>query len=91
MEDFFRWLGEQVGAALRLVVDLLAGAFSGVDDFFTGLGTSLGMSISVVNLVFLVVGVYLLYSGFRSFTRRALVGGVVRLGLAVLLLGWLIN
>lgn len=91
MEEFFRWLGEQVGAAIRLVVELLAGAFAGVDDFFTGMAGELGMSVSVVNLALLVLGLYLLYSGVRKFSRRALIGGVVRLGLAVLLLAWLIH
>lgn len=91
MEEFLRWLGEQVGTALRVVVELLAGVFAGVDDFFTGLAESLGMSVTALNLVFLVVGVYLLYSGIRGLARRALLGGVIQLGLAVLLLGWLIN
>lgn len=91
MEEFLGWLGEQVGTALRMLVELLAGAFSGVDDFFTGLAESLGMSVSVVNVVFLVLGVYLLYSAVRMFAGRSIVRGLVRLGLGVLLLGWLIN
>jgi len=91
MEDFLHWLGEQVGNALRLLVELLAGMFSGVDDFFTGMGTSLGMSVTAVNLIFLLLGIYLLYSGFRRCFRGHLLGGVLRVGLSVLLLGWLIN
>lgn len=91
MEDFLEWLGTQVGDALRLLVELLAGAFSGVDDFFTGVAESLGMSVSALNVMFLILGVFLLYSGFRGLVRRKLLGGVVQLGLAVLLLGWLIN
>lgn len=91
MEEFLRWLGEQAGNVLRLLVDLLAGVFSGIDDFFTGMGASLGMSVTAVNLVFLLLGVYLLYSGVRRFLRGRLLGGVLRVGLSVLLLGWLIN
>lgn len=91
MEDFFRWLGEQVGTAIRMVVEAVASVFSGVDDFFTGLAESLGMSASIVNLIFLVLGLYLFYVGVRKLTRRAVVGGLVRIGFAVLLLGWLIH
>ncbi|HLQ85292.1 MAG TPA: hypothetical protein VK110_03995 [Salinisphaeraceae bacterium] len=91
MEDFFHWLGEQTGTVLRALVELLVSAFYGIGDFFAGLGTSLGMNITLINLLFLILGVYLLYSGFRQLLRRALLGGIVRLALAVLLLTWLIN
>lgn len=91
MEEFLGWLGEQVGNALRMLVELLAATFAGVDDFFAGVAESLGISITALNVAFLVLGVYLLYSGFRGLIRRAVVGGIVKLGLAVLLLGWLIN
>lgn len=91
MEQFPGWLGQLVGTGIRFVVELLTSLFTGVDDFFAGLGLSLGMSVTVVNLIFLVLGVYLLYAGFRRFIRGHLLGGVLRLGLGVLLLGWLIN
>lgn len=91
MEDFSRWLGEQVGAALRWVIELLVGAFSGLDDFFSGLAQSLGMPATVMNLLFLVLGLYLLYAGVQKFARRRFVSGAIRLAFAVLLLGWLIN
>lgn len=91
MEAFFQWLGEQVGTGIRLVVEALASVFAGVDDFFTGMAQALGMSATIVNLVFLVLGLYLLYLGIRKLTRRAVVGGLVRIGFAVLLLGWLIH
>lgn len=91
MEDFLRWLGQQLGMALRLVVELLADTVSGIDDFFTGFFESLGLGVTAANLVFLVLGVYLLYNGIRRFFDHSILGGLVRLGLAVLLLGWLIN
>lgn len=91
MEEFLGWLGQQLGNVIRIVVELLAGAFAGIDNFFTGLGMSLGMSVTVVNLILLVLGIYLLYIGFRRFIRGRLLGGLIHLGLGVLLLGWLIN
>lgn len=91
MEDFAQWLGEQVGALLRLITHVLTGLFTGLDDFFDGLADSLGISGSIVSFILLALGVYLLYSGVRHLLRRALIGSIVRFGLAALLLGWLIN
>lgn len=91
MENFFRWLGEQLGDGLRLVVEALTGAFASVDDFVTGLTAALGMNATLVNLVFLLVGIYLLYSGGRKLFRGAPLASVFRFGAAVLLLGWLID
>lgn len=91
MEEFSRWLGEQVGAALRWVIELLVGVFSGLDDFFTGFAMSLGMNATVMNLVFLVLGLYLLYVSIRKFSRRRFAAGALRLAFAVLLLAWLIR
>lgn len=91
MENFLQWLGAQVGTALRFVVEVLGAAVAGVDDFVTGLATSLGMSATAWNLALLVVGVFLLYRGVRKLVGRAFLAGFVRVALAVLLLGWLIN
>lgn len=91
MEQFPGWLGQLVGTAIRFVVEFLAAMFAGIDDFFVGLGLSLGMSVTLVNLILLCVGVLLLYSGFRRAIRGRLIGAIIRLGLGVLLLLWLIN
>lgn len=91
MEEFFRWMGEQLGEAIRLVVEALSSAFAGLDDFVFGLTRELGMNATVVSVAFLLLGLFLLYAGTRKLFRGALLGGVLRLGLAVLLLGWLIN
>lgn len=91
MEDFFRWMGEQLGDAIRLVVESLSLLFAGIDDFVSGLTGALGMNATVVSVAFLLLGLFLLYAGVRNLVRGAFVSGFIWLGLALLLLGWLID
>src|SRR5690554_1791807 len=94
-EGFFGWLGNALGSAIRLVVDALRMVFGGiadaVDDFFDGFANALGMSPSIFNYVWLVLGLILLYAAFRAFVRRSVVAGVIWTLLGVLVLGSLIG
>ncbi|SOC57671.1 hypothetical protein SAMN05421509_11077 [Chromohalobacter canadensis] len=95
IDRFFHWLGEFLGDALRVVVDALSTLFAGlwvaIDRFFDGLARSLGVNPSLINLVVLIIGVWMLYRGIRALVRRAFVAGIVWLFLGLLVLGWLIR
>lgn len=91
---FFTWLGESLGEAIRFVIDLLSGLFTGIGaamyDFIEGLTGSLGMAPSLFGLIVLIVGLLLLYKGIRAFLRHAIVGGLIWTLLGLLVLSWLI-
>ncbi|ANF58275.1 hypothetical protein [Halotalea alkalilenta] len=95
MQDFFNALGRTIGNAIRFVVELLGGFFSGISDaargFVHGLTGALGVSDSVASIVVLVIGLMLLYTGIRALLRRSLVAGVIWLLLGLLVLSWLIS
>lgn len=92
---FFNALGEAVGNALRLVVELLAAVFSSlwgaIDSFVEGLTGALGINPSLLSFAILVAGVLCLLSGIRALLRRSIVGGLIWLALGMLVLGWLIQ
>ncbi|MDV6317481.1 hypothetical protein [Chromohalobacter sp. HP20-39] len=95
IDRFFHWLGEFLGDALRVIVDALSALFAGlgvaIERFFDGLAGSLGVSSSLINLMVLIIGVWMLYRGIRALLRRGFVGGLVWLFLGLLVLGWLIR
>jgi len=95
IDRFFHWLGEFLGDALRVIIDALSTLFAGlwvaIDRFFDGLARSLGVTPSLINLMVLLIGVWMLYRGIRALLRRGFVGGLVWLFLALLVLGWLIR
>ncbi|WP_106477249.1 hypothetical protein [Phytohalomonas tamaricis] len=94
-EDTFSWLGEKLGDVIRFIVGLFSGVFGNlfgaIDGFVQGLTGSLGMSSSLLSLVALAIGLLFLYSAVRAFLRRAIVGGVIRLIIGMLVLSSLIN
>jgi len=94
MEDFFTWIGRTLGEVIRFVVDLLTGFFANIGDsargFLHGLSSSLGISPSLVSLVVLVIGLWMLWKAFRALMRRAIVATLVWLLLGVVVLSWLI-
>ncbi|SDV50528.1 hypothetical protein [Chitinasiproducens palmae] len=93
--NFFEWLGNLLGRMIRFVVSLaerllsgLRGAFS---DFFSGLTGAVGISPTLFNVVWLVLGLLLLYAAVRAFLARAIVAGIVWLVLAVFVLSALMG
>ncbi|PMR73860.1 hypothetical protein [Billgrantia endophytica] len=95
MQDFFTWLGSTLGDIIRFVVDLLIHFFRNLGDaaqgFLHGLSASLGISPSLISLVVLILGLWLLYLGLRALLRRSLIATVIWAVLGVTVLSWLIN
>ncbi|MBZ0328824.1 hypothetical protein KZO25_00645 [Halomonas sp. ANAO-440] len=95
MQDFFTWLGKTLGEIIRFVVDLLIHFFQNLGDaargFFHGLSASLGVPTTLVSLLILVLGLWLLYLGLRALLRRRLVATLIWGLLGVTVLSWLIN
>ena len=54
--NFFHWIGEKLGAAIRFIVDglewLFDGLYGAMDSFIHGLTSSLGISLSLLSLAF---------------------------------------
>lgn len=94
MEDFFTWIGRTLGEIIRFVVDLLTGFFANIGDsarsFLQGLADSLGIAPSLLSLVVLALGLWMLWKGFRALMRRALVATLIWLLLGFTVLSWLI-
>ncbi|TFH85906.1 hypothetical protein EQG41_14970 [Billgrantia azerbaijanica] len=95
MHDFFTWLGGFLGDLIRFVVDLLSRLHDHVGDaargFLDGLTESLGIAPSLVSLLVLVVGLWLLYLALRALLRRRLIATVIWGALGVMILSWLIT
>ncbi|PMR69768.1 hypothetical protein [Halomonas heilongjiangensis] len=95
MADFFTWLGGALGDLIRFVVDLLRGFFANLGDsargFLRGLAESLGIAPSLISLLVLIVGLWLLWKGLAALLRRAFVVALVWLLLGMVVLSWLIN
>ncbi|MFN2330327.1 MAG: hypothetical protein ABR580_00430 [Halomonas sp.] len=94
MEDFFTWVGRTLGEIIRFVVDLLTDFFSNIGNaaggFLDGLSGSLGIPPSLISLIILVIGLWLLWKGVRALMRRAIVAALIWLLLGVMVLSWLI-
>lgn len=89
------WLGERVGEAIRFIIDLLALLFGNishtVERFVTGLTEALGISSSIFSLLFLLIGLWLLYQGIRALLGRRIVGGLIWLFVGLVVLSWLVG
>ena len=94
MEEFFTWIGRTLGEVIRFAVDLLTGFFANIGNaargFLDGLSGALGISPSLISLVLLVIGLWLLWKGFRALMRRAILATLIWLLLGVRVLSWLI-
>ncbi|GHC32182.1 hypothetical protein [Aidingimonas halophila] len=94
-EGISNWLGERIGEALRFVIDLLSLFFAnihdGVERFVTGLTDALGISPTLFSLIFLLIGLWLLYRGVRALLSRRFVGGLIWLFAAMIMLSWLVG
>lgn len=95
MQDVFNWLGNFLGELIRFVVDLLTRLHEHVSDaargFLDGLTESLGIAPSLVSLLVLAIGLWLLYLALRALLRRRLIATVVWGVLGVMVLSWLIS
>ncbi|MCL7929226.1 hypothetical protein [Halomonas llamarensis] len=91
---FFQGVGEAVGEAIHTVVTFLLSIFTNFFDafetFIDGLARSLGISPSFFSILVLVIGLWVLWGGLRALFRGALIGGIVRIVLGLLVLGWLL-
>lgn len=95
MADFFNRLGNALGDILRFLIDGLVGFFADLGDsaqeFLRGLSESLGIAPSLINLLVLVFGLWLLWKGLRALMRSAFLVCLVWLLLGAVVLSWLIQ
>lgn len=94
-DNFFEWIGEQLGQAIRLIVDSLNwlfGHFYGaIDSFIQGLTGALGISASFLSLAILVIGLALLAEALRMLIRRRFIAALIWLLIGLVTLSWLIH
>lgn len=94
-EGVFRWVGNALGGILRSVVDAVGFIFSklgaAVHEFFAGLAGAMGIDPSFLNIVWIVLGVWMLFTAIRAFARRHIFAGIVWLFLVSLLFGLLMS
>lgn len=91
----FEWLGQAFGTLVRLIVDALSWLFnllSGASSaFVNGFSRALGIDSSLLSIVFVILGLFLIYLGFSSVFRKRFIGGVIWLLLGLWLLSALIR
>ncbi|XKE46409.1 hypothetical protein LG302_04515 [Halomonas organivorans] len=94
MDDVFAFIGQAFGEFIRFLVDALIAFFTGLDDavgsFIQGTSQALGIAPSLLSLVVLAFGLWLLWRGFCALRRRALVATLIWALLGVTVLSWLI-
>lgn len=92
---FFHWIGEQLGAAIRFIVDglgwLFDNLYGAIDSFTQGLTGALGISPSIFSLVILLVGLAMLFAALRALLRRSVLATLLWAVLGVIVLSWLIR
>jgi hypothetical protein len=95
VDGFFESLGEAVGSVIRFIVEGLSGFLgffgSAISSFIAGMSKALGVTPSLLSIVVLVVGLWLLYVAVRAFIRRSIIAGVIWLVLGLWLLSGLIS
>jgi len=97
MQDngFFNWLGSTLGDILRTIVDGVSFVFgklgSATHEFFGGVARSMGMDASLLNILWIVLGVWMLFTAIRAFARRSIVAGIIWLFLVTVLFGMLMS
>ena len=94
-EGVFRWVGNALGEILRSLVDAVGFIFikvgAAVHEFFAGVAGAMGIDPSFLNIVWIVLGVWMLFSAIRAFARRRIFAGIVWLFLVSLLFGLLMS
>ncbi|AMB87301.1 MFS transporter [Pseudomonas agarici] len=95
VENFFEWLGQILGSAIRFIVDGLSGLFNLLThaggNFVDGLARALGMETSLISILILIIGLMFLYSAVRAFMRASIIFGIIWLMLGLWLLSWIIH
>lgn len=95
VDGFFESLGEAFGSVIRFIVEGLSGFFGmlggAVSSFISGMSKALGVTPSLLSIVVLVAGLWLLYLAVRAFIRRSIIAGVIWLVLGLWLLSGLIS
>ena len=95
VNGFFESLGEAVGSVIRFIVEGLSGFLgffgSAISSFIAGMSKALGVTPSLLSILVLVVGLWLLSVAVRAFIRRAIIAGVIWLVLGLWLLSGLIS
>ena len=95
MSDIFNSIGAFLGQLIRLIVDGLGGVFANLDNaagsFLEGLSESLGIPPTLISLVVLVIGLWLLWKGLAALVRRAIIATLLWWLLGVTVLSWLIQ
>lgn len=91
----FGWLGNAFGTLIRYIVEALQGVFGGlshaVQSFLSGLAGAVGMSPSIFNYAWLVLGLILLFAAIKAAVRGALVAAIIWAILGIVVLGSLIG
>jgi ABC-type proline/glycine betaine transport system permease subunit len=94
VDGFFESLGEAVGTFIRFIVENLGALFSAmggiISSFITGLSNALGVTPSLLTIVVMLLGLWLLYLGARAFSRKSFIGGIIWCLLGLWLLSGLI-
>lgn len=84
------WLGEALGAIVRVIVNALGWLFDffagAAAAFIEGFSRALGINSSILSVAAVILGLFLIYWGVRAFIRRRIVAGIIwlLLGLWVL-------
>lgn len=95
VSGFFESLGEAVGSVIRFIVEGLSGFLdvfgSAISSFIAGMSKALGVTPSLLSIVVLVTGLWLLYVAVRAFIRSSIIAGVIWLVLGLWLLSGLIS
>ena len=91
----FEWLGQAFGTLVRLIVDALSWLFtllSGAGSaFVNGFSRALGIDSSLLSIVFVILGLFLIYLGFSSVIKKRFIRGIIWLLLGLWLLSSLIR
>ena len=62
-----------------------------LNDFVRGLSYSIGIELSIFNLILLLIGLTCLAIGLRSLWRTALISAAIWLAVGAIVIGWLIR
>lgn len=94
-EGFFNWIGTRIGEAIRYVIDLLSLFFDNLggslEHFIRGLSEALGINPTILSLLALIIGLWMLYRAVRALLQRAIIAALVWALLGLMVLGWLVG
>ena len=94
-EGLFRWLGNALGDLLRAIIDAVSFIFgkigAAVHEFLAGVAGSMGIDPSFLNILWIVLGVWMLFTAIRAFARGRIFAGVIWLFLVTVLFGILMS